>query len=140
MAATKQEHSAMVGLVQQQGGQQDLSKIKCFACQQFGHYKANCPNRTGTNAVSTTTTATTTWKKVAPKEGESDTKVVEGTSWYWCGQCARYNKSHKTGAHGQKDSSGKLLTEGSPPPGGGGTTTQANVAGLIQSSGNFGAW
>jgi hypothetical protein len=73
--------TAMVGLVQQQGGQQDLSKIKCFACKQFGHYKANCPNRATTTAVSTTTAATTTWKKVALKDGESDTKVVDGTSW-----------------------------------------------------------
>jgi hypothetical protein len=58
-------------------------------------------------------------------------------------QCARFNKSHKTAAHGQKDSTGKLLIEGvsgSPPAGGGGTSTQANVAGLTQSSGNFGAW
>jgi hypothetical protein len=133
----------MVGLVQQQGGQQDLSKVKCFACQQFGHYKANCPNRTTMTAVSTTTAATVTWKKLAPKDGESDTKVLDGTSWYWCGQCARFNKSHKTAAHGQKDSTGKLLIEGvsgSPPARGGGTSTQANVADLTQSSGNFGAW
>ena len=24
----------------------DLSKIKCFKCEKFGHYKANCPQNT----------------------------------------------------------------------------------------------
>jgi hypothetical protein len=91
-----------------------------------------------------TATTVPTWKKLAPNEGESESKVVDGTTWYWCGQCARYNKSHKTAAHGQKDATGKLLIEGnssgSPPARGGGSSVQANVAGLVQSSGNFGAW
>ena len=30
----------------QQGDQKkDLSKVKCFACQKFGHYDGQCPNK-----------------------------------------------------------------------------------------------
>jgi hypothetical protein len=85
VAITQPEYGAMVGLVQQQGNQQDLSKIKCFSCQQFGHYKNNCPNSAGPATVSGTTTVS--WKKMAPKEGEQDTKVVDGVKWYWCSVC-----------------------------------------------------
>ena len=30
---------------QQSGQKKDLSKIKCYACQAFGHYASQCPSK-----------------------------------------------------------------------------------------------
>ena len=33
------------GGTKQQDGEKDMSKVKCFACQKFGHYAGQCPNK-----------------------------------------------------------------------------------------------
>ena len=33
------------GTKQQDGEKKDMSKVKCFACQKFGHYVGQCPNK-----------------------------------------------------------------------------------------------
>ena len=33
------------GTEQQNGEKKDMSKVKCFACQKFGHYAGQCPNK-----------------------------------------------------------------------------------------------
>ena len=33
------------GTKQQDGEKKDMSKVKCFACQKFGHYAGQCPNK-----------------------------------------------------------------------------------------------
>ena len=33
------------GTKQQDGEKKDMSKVKCFACQKFGHYPGQCPNK-----------------------------------------------------------------------------------------------
>ena len=33
------------GTKQQTCEQNDMSKVKCFACQNFGHYVGQCPNK-----------------------------------------------------------------------------------------------
>ena len=30
---------------QHDGKKKDMSKVKCFACQKFGHYVEQCPNK-----------------------------------------------------------------------------------------------
>ena len=43
------------------------------------------------------------WKKTKPKPGESETKVVDGVTWYWCKLCNRWVRSHGTADHKKKD-------------------------------------
>ena len=33
------------GTKQQDGEKKDMRKVKCFACQKFGHYTGQCPNK-----------------------------------------------------------------------------------------------
>jgi hypothetical protein len=52
------------------------------------------------------------WKEQAPKTGQSHTRKVSGTYWYWCAKCAnghgRWTRSHLTEEHkGKQDDSKK---------------------------------
>ena len=33
------------GGTKQHDGEKDMNKVKCFACQEFGHYVGQCPNK-----------------------------------------------------------------------------------------------
>ena len=39
------------------------------------------------------------WKTIPPKQGESQSKMVDGRVWKWCGKCGRYTWSHFTEGH-----------------------------------------
>jgi hypothetical protein len=42
---------------QQRGGEQnDMSKVKCFACQKMGHYVGQCPHKKNKQGGTTATT------------------------------------------------------------------------------------
>ena len=38
-------------------------------------------------------------EKVAPKEGEAQTKTVDGKLWRWCAKCGRWSTTHGTAEH-----------------------------------------
>ena len=40
----KSKKGSKDGTKQQDGEKKDMSKVKCFACQKFGHYVGQCPN------------------------------------------------------------------------------------------------
>ena len=40
---------------QQDGEKKDMSKVKCFACQKFGHYAGQCPNKKKKQQTTTST-------------------------------------------------------------------------------------
>ena len=39
------------------------------------------------------------WKRIAPKEGEVQTKKVGKRTFYWCAKCNRWSTTHKTATH-----------------------------------------
>ena len=97
--------------------------IICFFCKQKGHYKKNCKKflarLNGNNNEQE-------WKSQAPKDGEEETKTVNGFDWYWCEKCNFWRTSHGTKDHKGNDE---------PKPD---TTPEANTAevGLYAAWGN----
>ena len=58
------------------------------------------------------------WKKIPPKDGESEKKTVGGTQWIWCGRCKRWkagSKKHHTADHKTKEELQKA-SEGNQKP------------------------
>jgi hypothetical protein len=53
------------------------------------------------NAVNGATTKTH-WTRVAPNDGDSETKVVNDVTFYWCAKCRAYKDSHMTSEHKKK--------------------------------------
>ena len=39
------------------------------------------------------------WKNQPPAPGASDERMMDGTKFYWCGKCKRWNTTHKTSEH-----------------------------------------
>ena len=108
------------------GGQKkDLSQITCYECGEKGHYKNKCPkreNKDGSNNSNSdnksSQSAPKSWKRVPPKDGESEKKTVEGTEWIWCGRCKRWkagSKKHHTADHKTKEELQKA-SEGNQKP------------------------
>ena len=92
-------------------GKRDLSKVKCYNCNEMGHLSKDCPKpkkpRAGGTAPTTGGGGTTTQAGKAtgggtseiskernkpPKNGEK-TREIAGKKWYWCGQCSRWMKT-----------------------------------------------
>ena len=41
----KSKKGSKAGTKQHDGVKKNTSKVKCFACQKFGHYAGQCPNK-----------------------------------------------------------------------------------------------
>jgi hypothetical protein len=39
------------------------------------------------------------WRRTPPGAGESGTKIIEGTTWLWCGTCKFWTTTHNTAQH-----------------------------------------
>jgi hypothetical protein len=39
------------------------------------------------------------WRRTPPGAGESGTKIIEGTTWMWCGTCKFWTTTHNTSQH-----------------------------------------
>ena len=39
------------------------------------------------------------WCSIPPKEGESQTKVIDGIMYKWCAKCRRWSTTHATTTH-----------------------------------------
>jgi hypothetical protein len=66
--------------------------VVCHQCGQDGHISPNCPNRKKSNGDRNA-------KRTPPADGESETKLFNGTTFYWCAKCHRWTKSHGTSKH-----------------------------------------
>jgi hypothetical protein len=82
----------------------------CFNCNEKGHISPNCPKKgsDGGNAggnerqPSEGDDANKSAVRTAPKEGEPETKTVDGEEMKWCGKCRRWtkgDKKHNTAEH-----------------------------------------
>jgi hypothetical protein len=72
----------------------------CHNCGVAGHWSRECPKpRQGASSGGRRGSGPTTWKKTAPVVGAPTTKVVNGKSFNWCGECVRWTTTHDTASH-----------------------------------------
>lgn len=86
--------------------QTDTDGVECWQCGAKGHLSRDCPNPAsgrgggrGRGAGRRTGRDTPAWKRTPPAAGEPGTKVIEGVTWYWCGTCTYWNRTHTTVQH-----------------------------------------
>ena len=89
--------------------QQSLASRKCHNCGEEGHWANNCPKKKSTSGPTPTCSkpqgqkpsgkTDPRWRSVPPKEGESQTKVVDGITFKWCAKCRRWSTTHATATH-----------------------------------------
>ena len=69
---------------------------KCFNCGKEGHLKADCKAKKDTTTGDKGGAATDGFdRKLAPNDGEPETKTVSGEVHKWCGTCKRWSKGDK---------------------------------------------
>ena len=99
---------------------------ECYHCGKKGHIKPNCPDKDTpkdklkagqSGAAPSAGTAPTSAKRTPPKDGESHTKTMDGSSFKWCATCKKWNsgdKAHFTSDH--KKGAGKAPTPAAAAP------------------------
>jgi hypothetical protein len=85
---------------------------ECYHCGKKGHIKPNCPDKgkpkaakAGSGTGSSGATKSATGIKTAPKDGQPNTKTIDGVVAKWCGTCKRWtkgDKAHLTEEHVKK--------------------------------------
>ena len=74
--------------------------IRCGICDEPGHTDRNCPkvkNKSKFNHFRHKRMPE--WKLIPPKDGEKDSKRVNGKMYYWCGICKNWTVTHRTSEH-----------------------------------------
>jgi len=83
----------------------------CHICSKFDHWSSDCPlsakgagsqrnKPTYKQAVSKGKPGEVNWKRVAPKNQDRESKMVNRTEWCWCSKCDCWTKFHGTKTHG----------------------------------------
>ena len=85
------------------------SKKHCFNCGSTDHLSNKCPHpRVDANQRKKIRHKfLAPWKLEAPKSYESQTKLVNGTKFYWCEICGNWTSTHNTSQHGRSSKKGK---------------------------------
>jgi hypothetical protein len=85
--------------------------ITCHTCHKKGHISRNCPDKSkdkgekskGKKSTKDSTKTSNAAYKEAPKDGEAQTKEINGEKCSWCGKCNRWThgegKIHLTSEH-----------------------------------------
>ena len=91
--------------------------ITCHLCGKPGHIKPNCPllktskssndeaNKKNNNKSSKNKIKP--WRFNGPKDGEAETIVKDGKTYYWCEKCGRWTNTHCTATHKSRKKDGK---------------------------------
>ena len=88
-------------------GGSEKDSNNCQICGSGDHTAKDCPNKNGQNSSNGNKKKKSKggnskgvgWKGTPPKKGESHEKEVDGTTYYWCGKCTRWNTTHKSSEH-----------------------------------------
>ena len=59
----------------------------------------NNKNKNNNNFTKRTSSSDNNWRRIPPKEGEPEMRMVDGKPMYWCGKCTNWNPTHKTSEH-----------------------------------------
>ena len=89
--------------------QQSLMSRKCHNCGEEGHWANNCPKKQSGSRNTPTCPkpqgqkpsgkTDRCWCSVPPKDGETQTKVVDGVTYKWCAKCRHWSTTHATASH-----------------------------------------
>ena len=129
----KNEMNEVKGLLKQSISANGSGDRKCFNCDQPGHMQRDCtkPRRDKKKSGTKPTREASkhAWKRLAPKDGEPQSKTITGVDkpFLWCKTCTRWSTSHGSDGHKSKEELGH-----SQPAG--------NVAIVGSTSGELGAW
>ena len=68
-------------------------KGPCHKCGKDGHWKNECPENKQRGS------SKDYWRTKEPKSGEPTTITRNGTPYYWCAKCRRFQPTHSTETH-----------------------------------------
>ena len=74
----------------------------CFRCGSTDHQIRDCPEKSNTSESNKNNTGKKNWKRVPPKDGETESKKVGKRTFYWCARCNRWSTTHSTATHVRK--------------------------------------
>ena len=87
----------------------DMSRVKCYGCNQMGHYRSDCPQEQNTSSSSAESSKkkkkkpAPKWRDVAPASGSPKTVTKNDTIYNWCTKCKKgkghWSINHTTDTH-----------------------------------------
>lgn len=82
-------------------GNDKSDKRPCFNCGATDHFSLDCPKprKTPEQNKARRHKEMAKWKMIAPSDGESQTKEVNGRKFYWCTKCGNWSTTHGTSGH-----------------------------------------
>jgi len=111
---------SLIGILHANGGGGKPGFVKktpqdspCHICGKVGHWSPTCPDKDKSSkggkpfskpsyskAVVKGKVGDSNWKRIPPKHGEPQSKMVNRVEWFYCSKCDRWTKSHGTNSHG----------------------------------------
>ena len=81
---------------------QEKKEGTCWTCGKLGHTSPKCPDKKtkkGNDHDRKKSTTYPEWQHIKPNDGESEAKVYDGKTFYWCDTCNHWRTTHGTSNH-----------------------------------------